>query len=103
MRENIEEIAKMAFISIDCRGNSRIDFLIDEEENIYINEINTMPGSIAFYLWEGKGYDISELIDHMIDIAIKAHEEKNRNIYSYDADLFNKIDFRSGKIRKQKI
>lgn len=103
IRENIEEIAKKAFISIDCKGNSRIDFLIDEKENIYINEINTMPGSIAFYLWEGKGYPIGKLIDHMIDMAIKTHEEKNRNIYIYHADLFNRISFGSGKIRKQKI
>ena len=58
IREKIEELAKKAFIAIDCRGNSRIDFLLDENNNVYINEINTLPGSICFYLWEGKGYPL---------------------------------------------
>jgi len=102
IREKIEDLAKKAFMSIDCRGNSRVDFLLDEE-NIYVNEINTMPGSIAFYLWEGKGYPIKKLIDEMIDIALRVHEEKNKNIYIYDVDLLNKLNFSSMKIRSSKI
>ncbi len=102
IREKIENLAKKAFISIDCRGNSRVDFLLDDK-NIYVNEINTMPGSIAFYLWEGKGYPMKKLIDEMIQIAIKAHEEKNKNMYYYDVDLLNKLNFNSMKIRSSKI
>lgn len=56
IRENIEDIASKAFMVIDGEGNARIDFLLDRDNNIYVNEINTLPGSIAFYLWEGKGY-----------------------------------------------
>ena len=59
-----------------------------------------MPGSIAFYLWEGKGYSFKELIDNMIDIAIKVHEDKNDNMYHYDADLFNKIHLGGSKAKK---
>ncbi|WP_416197561.1 MAG: D-alanine--D-alanine ligase [Sporanaerobacter sp.] len=97
--KEIEEIAMKAFHSIDGRGNARIDFLLDEENNVYINEINTMPGSIAYYLWEGKGISFKELVNRMIDIGLKAHEDKNKNMYSYDVDLFNKIQF-GGKARK---
>lgn len=103
IREKIEEYTKKAFNAIDCRGNARVDFLIDEKENIYINEINTLPGSIAFYLWEGKGYPIKKLIDEMISIAIKVHEDKNNNMYSYDVDLLNKINLGSMKVRTKKI
>ena len=54
-RLEIEELAKKAFTVIDARGNARIDFLIDGSGKVFVNEINTLPGSIAFYLWEGKG------------------------------------------------
>ncbi|MBZ2174167.1 D-alanine--D-alanine ligase [Schnuerera sp. xch1] len=103
IREKIEKIAIKSFIVIDGRGNSRVDFLIDEEENIYINEINTLPGSIAFYLWEDKGYPMKKLIDEMINIAIKVHEDKNKNMYTYEADLFNKVNLGSMKIRSEKV
>ncbi|MDR7855737.1 D-alanine--D-alanine ligase family protein [Tissierella sp.] len=91
----VEELAKKAFITIDGRGVSRIDFLIDANNKVYINEINTLPGSISFYLWEGRGYSFSKLIDELISIAIRVHEEKKENIYSYEANLFNRVQFGS--------
>ncbi|MFS8541745.1 MAG: D-alanine--D-alanine ligase, partial [Tissierellales bacterium] len=102
IREQIEDLAKKAFIAIDCSGNARVDFLLDGEK-IYVNEINTLPGSIAFYLWEGKGYPIKKLIDEMIEIAIKVHDEKKKNMYHYDVDLFNQLNFNSMKIRSSKV
>ncbi len=99
IREEIEELAKKAFITIDGRGISRIDFLLDANNNVYINEINTLPGSIAFYLWEGKGYPFKKLIDELIAIAIKVHEEKKENMYSYEANLFNRTQYGS-KVKK---
>lgn len=99
IREEIEELAKKAFITIDGRGISRIDFLLDANNNVYINEINTLPGSIAFYLWEGKGYPFKKLIDELIAIAIKVHEEKKENMYSYEANLFNRAQYGS-KVKK---
>lgn len=98
IKEEIEELAKRAFTVIDAAGCSRIDFLIDENEKVYVNEINTLPGSIGFYLWEGKGISFSNLIDKLINIAITTHREKDENIYSYDSDLFNRISY-GGKIK----
>ena len=99
IREEIESLAKRAFKVIDAAGCSRIDFLIDENEKVYVNEINTLPGSVGFYLWEGKGISFSKLIDELINIAIITHKEKDENIYSYDSDLFNKISY-GGKMKK---
>ena len=99
IREKIESLAKRAFKVIDAAGCSRIDFLIDENEKVYVNEINTLPGSVGFYLWEGKGISFSKLIDELINIAIITHKEKDENIYSYDSDLFNKISY-GGKMKK---
>ncbi|MBC7088186.1 MAG: D-alanine--D-alanine ligase [Tissierellales bacterium] len=98
LRIKIENYAKDAFRAIDCRGNARIDFLVSEEK-VYVNEINTLPGSIAFYLWEGRGYSFKELISKMIDIAIKAQKDKENNIYTYDSNLFNRTQFGT-KIKK---
>lgn len=98
LRTQIENYAKLAFKSIDCRGNARIDFLVKDNQ-VFVNEINTMPGSIAFYLWEGRGYSFQELITKMIDIAIRAQKDKESNIYTYDSNLFKRTQF-GAKIRK---
>ena len=94
-RLEIEELAKKAFTVIDARGNARIDFLIDGSGKVFVNEINTLPGSIAFYLWEGKGYDFKALVNKMIDISLLTHNEKNSNMYIYESNLFNRTQFGS--------
>lgn len=88
--EKIKILAKIAFKSIDCCGNSRIDFLYDGN-NIYVNEINTIPGSIAFYLWEGMGVTFTQMITKIIEFAIKQQDQRDINTVSYDIDLLNKM------------
>ena len=95
LREQIEELAKKSFISIDGSGVSRIDFLVSKDNTVYVNEINTLPGSISFYLWEDIDYPIKKLIDRLIEIAEITHKEKNKNMYSYDSNLFNRIQYGS--------
>ncbi|WFA10195.1 D-alanine--D-alanine ligase family protein [Tissierella sp. Yu-01] len=95
IRIQIEELAKKAFTVIDGKGTSRIDFLVDENNKVYVNEINTLPGSIGFYLWEGKGYPFGKLVSELIEIALKTHKEKNKNMYTYEANLFNRIQYGS--------
>ena len=74
-------------------GVARIDFLVDENEKVYVNEINTLPGSIAFYLFEPMGISFKELIDRQIDLAFRRSNEFGKNIYSYDTDLFNSTSY----------
>ena len=95
LRQEIEGLAKKSFVSIDGSGVSRIDFLIDKDNKVYVNEINTLPGSISFYLWQDKDYPIKKLITRLIEIAEITQEEKNKNMYHYESNLFNRIQYGS--------
>jgi D-alanine-D-alanine ligase len=88
--QRIREMAKKAFMAIDASGTARVDFLYDNK-NIYVNEINTIPGSISFYLWEPSGLPFKELITRLIEIAEKRYEDESQNINSYDIDLLNNM------------
>jgi D-alanine-D-alanine ligase len=90
VEDRIKEYAKMAFNAIDCCGDARIDFLYDGN-NIYVNEINTIPGSIAFYLWEGMGISFTDLVTKIIEYAEVQQNQRKENITSYDIDLLNKM------------
>ena len=77
VREEVERIAVEAFKALGSSGNARIDFLIDSKTNkVYINEINSIPGSLAFYLWEAKGQDFTKVLDDMINIGIKDYKKR---------------------------
>lgn len=91
LTKKIQEMAKTAFKAIDASGVARIDFLVDEKNNkIWINEINTLPGSLAFYLWEKSGLSFGELIDRLIDLGFERHKERQELTFSYDSDLISK-------------
>lgn len=94
--KEIQQIAKESFMAIDCKGTARIDFLMDSEEKVYVNEINTQPGSVGYYLWEPMGMPFNKLIDKLIEIAIQANKDKNATTYSYDVDLFDKVELGKG-------
>lgn len=81
MRGEIRGLAVKAFKCLGCSGVSRIDFMIDaDEDKVYLNEINTIPGSLAFYLWESVGVKYPRLLDKMVSLALKREREiKNLN------------------------
>ena len=88
--DEIYNLAKNTFKLLNCEGISRIDFIIDGDNNkIYVNEINTIPGSLSFYLWEPKGIKFSELLDRAIRIAIKRQERRNKITYSTNVNILN--------------
>lgn len=90
IENQIKYYAKEAFNAVDGCGNARIDFLLSGN-NIFVNEINTIPGSISFYLWEGKGVSFKQLITKIIELAEIQHSQRKVNIVSYDIDLLNKM------------
>lgn len=96
IKDKIQDYAKRAFKSIDCCGNARIDFLLDGN-NIYVNEINTIPGSIAFYLWEDLGYTFSDIVTEILNLALAQQKQRDMNTVSYDIDLLNRIS-NKGKV-----
>lgn len=88
MRNEIEDIAVKAFKALGSSGNSRIDFLIDDTKHkVYINEINSIPGSLAFYLWDAKGVDFSQMLEEMINIGIKDYKKRVSKTHSFDTNI----------------
>lgn len=86
--EQVRQIATSAFKSLDASGNVRIDFLVDKKsKKVYINEVNSCPGSLAFYLWEPLNIDYTELLDKMINIAIKNYKKRLNKTYSFDTNI----------------
>lgn len=96
----IQEFSKKIFKSFCCKGVVRIDYLVNEKTNeIFVNEINSIPGSMAYYLWEDK-YTFSELIDKMVFVALKEFKEKNRKKYCFNSEVLEKFNNSSVKIGK---
>ena len=83
---------------LDCKGVVRIDYMWDRNsDNIYITEINTIPGSLAFYLWENAGLKYTRLIDRLVDCARKAHEDKNLRNYAFTSDILRSVSLGGAK------
>ncbi|MCU0497068.1 MAG: D-alanine--D-alanine ligase [Anaerolineae bacterium] len=82
----IQAYAVNAFKAIDGRGTARIDFLVRDDE-VYLNEINTMPGSLAFYLWRENGLAASDVVERLVQIAQDGYAEKRRTSYNYQTSL----------------
>ena len=86
----IRTTAVETFKTLGCDGVARIDFMIDEATGkVYVNEINTIPGSLSFYLWEASGVSFDRLIDRLVDIALRRSREASFKITSYKENIFN--------------
>ncbi len=89
MTERIKFLAGETFRVLSCHGVSRVDFIVDRKDNsVYVNEINTIPGSLSFYLWEATGLAFDALMDELVRLAFKRKEEQSRKIVSYSANIF---------------
>ena len=87
-RKEVEDIAVRAFKGLGSAGNSRIDFLIDEKTiKVYINEINSIPGSLAFYLWDAKDINFTQVLDDMINIGIKDYKKRLSKTHSFESNI----------------
>lgn len=91
LKEKIQEISKKAFKVIGGSGISRIDFMYDNKtKKLYLNEINTIPGSLSFYLWEKSGLSYPILINKLIAWGFKRYNLKKNLIRSYNSSIFRK-------------
>ena len=96
-RTEIREMAVKAFKCLGCNGVSRIDFMMDTKSgNIWLNEINTIPGSLSFYLWEPLGVKYTELLDRMISYALKREREEGNITYSFDSNVLQGVSLGGG-------
>lgn len=89
MTERIKFLAGETFRVLSCHGVSRVDFIVDRKDNsVYVNEINTIPGSLSFYLWEATGLTFEGLMDELVRLAFKRKDEQSRKTVSYSANIF---------------
>lgn len=90
LTKEIQDTAKQVFKVLNLSGVCRVDFLIDNKENkFYVNEPNTCPGSLSFYLWKEAGMKYSKLLDEMVSIAIKEYKHKNQKTMSFKSSIFD--------------
>jgi len=89
MSEKIRHMAGETFRVLSCHGVSRIDVMVDEkDDSVYVNEINTIPGSLSFYLWEASGISFTELMDRLVALALKRKRATDRKTFTYDHNIF---------------
>ena len=94
LKEQIQEMSRKIFRMLDCKGVVRIDYMFDKTSGqLYITEINTIPGSLAFYLWEYDRVSYARLIDRMIEYAEKAHADRNRSNFAFTSDILKNASF----------
>ena len=87
----IQKMTTEIFKLLDCRGTVRIDFILDEHDMLYVNEPNTIPGSLAFYLWKECGVSFPQLVEKMVEDALRAHADQDSSVYAYDSTILQKV------------
>ena len=87
-KNKIQELSKRTFKSLGCSGVIRIDFIIDKDTNeIYVNEVNTIPGSLSFHLWKATNLSYSKLLDKLIELSLKKYREDKNLIFSFESNI----------------
>lgn len=85
----IQRLAGETFRLLGCHGVSRVDVMRDRTDGkIYVNEINTIPGSLSFYLWEASGISFAQLMDTLVALALKRQRQQGQKTVSYDQNIF---------------
>lgn len=99
-KELIKALARESFVACDCDGIVRIDFLIDlDTQKIYVNEINTIPGSMANYLFS-ENMNFSELVDNLVEAALQKNIDKHKNVYQFSSPAI--LSFLGGGTKRNK-
>ncbi len=80
--EQIQELAVRGYRALDCAGMGRMDFFLTDEGDIYLDEINTLPGfapsSMYPMLWQQAGMSYGDLIARLVELGIERHQEQKR-------------------------
>lgn len=82
-------LAGETFRILSCHGVSRVDLIIDDATGkVYVNEINTIPGSLSYYLWEAGGLSFEELMDRLVKLALKRRRDEQGKTTSFSQNIF---------------
>jgi D-alanine-D-alanine ligase len=91
LTKEVRDNAVRAFRAVDAAGVARVDSFVKESTGeTWVMEINTVPGSMAFYLWEASGMSFEDLVREMIEVALDAHERKSQLMFSYDSGMLER-------------
>ena len=98
LTKELQDLSLRIFDAMDCKGVVRIDYMLDRHsDNYYITEINTIPGSLAYYLWQESGLPYAGLIDEMVNCAMQAYKEKERNSFAFSSDILSGVQLGGAK------
>jgi len=99
--KEVQHAAETFFRALGGKGIARIDFMFDKKGKLYFNEINTLPGSFAFYLWDKSGYSFSQLVDKLVSLALESQEEKQKLVTTFESNIlagYNENSAKGGKL-----
>lgn len=97
LAKEISETSKKAFRALGASGVVRIDYLYDKKsKKIYVNELNTIPGSLSFYLWTPLKKEYTQLLDDMINIAVKRYKKKLKKTTIFDSNILSSFNGSKG-------
>ena len=78
--------------------------MIDTEtDRVYANEINTIPGSLAFYLWEASGLKYSDMLDRLIELAFRRERNRDNLTFTIDTNILSGVSFGSKGAKGAKL
>ena len=98
LTEKVQTLAVQTFKTLGCTGVARIDFLNNTETGeLWVNEINTIPGSLAFYLWEAAGISFAELMDRLIELAFKRQREREALSFDFSSNILSAVNLGGSK------
>lgn len=91
LKKEIKSLAKLAFLACRCKGMVRIDFMVTKNQQIFLTEINPIPGSMAFYLWEATGIPFKQQITDLIEQSV-ADSKLSRSLnLGYSSEIVEKF------------
>lgn len=97
LAHSVSNISKDVFKVLNLSGVCRIDFLINSKtSDVFVNEPNTIPGSLSYYLWEKSNIKYSELLDRLISISIKNYKDRRKKVFSFDTNILKNYNKNSG-------
>lgn len=92
LRDRVQEAARTAYAACRMKGSPRIDFMYTEsDDTLYLTEINPIPGSMGFYLWEAYGVSFKQQITDSLEQAVRDMEELRACALDYHSDIIEKF------------
>lgn len=94
LTQKIRSLSCEVFKALGCSGVVRIDYLLDDKTGeVFANEINTIPGSLSFYLWDATGIKYSELLDKLILLAFKRQRNRDNLTFTIPTNILSGASF----------